>query len=123
MQKGELGFNKENILYANASHPGAVNTDQQEQAVEAYGTLGKIGVKATRPFMADPVKTGCKSALWAATSNEVIDEGVTGEYVVPEKKVTSPSSQAQDVQLQENLWGLTVKVLKEKLGAGYKVEL
>ncbi|KAL9101773.1 MAG: hypothetical protein Q9187_009201, partial [Circinaria calcarea] len=46
MDAGKLGFNISNTLYANATHPGGVSTDQQQQAVEAYGTLGKVLVAA-----------------------------------------------------------------------------
>jgi len=120
-QSGLLGFSGSPSTlespYANATHPGAVKTDQQEQAIEAYGTLGKIGVKATRPFMKDPVDQGCRSALFAATSKDVVKEGIWGEYIVPDRKVTEPSSQAKDEALQERLWGLTEKLLDEKLGS------
>lgn len=120
MDTGALGFaphaGKENILYANATHPGAVSTDQQQQAAEAYGTLGKVAVAASRPLMADPVKQGCRSALFAATAEEVVNEGIVGEYIVPDRKVTAPSSLAQDVRLGESLWKLSVEILKEKLG-------
>ena len=120
MDDGALGFEKydgkEGILYANATHPGGVKTDQQQQAVEAYGTLGKIGVAAVRPFMKDPVKAGCRSALYAAASPEVIEKGIVGEYIIPDKKVTEPSAQAQDVELGESLWALSIETLREKLG-------
>ena len=120
MDDGKLGFKKydgkENILYANATHPGVVETDQQEQAVEAYGKLGKVGVAATRPFMKDPVKTGCRSALYAATSPEVVEQGISGQYIIPDKKITDPSTKAQDTNLGERLWSLSISLLMEKLG-------
>lgn len=37
--------------------------------------------------------------------------------IVPDRKVTSPSSQSQDTQLQENLWRLTEQILVDKLGS------
>lgn len=60
MENNEPGFQspKYNGPWINATHPGGVNTDQQEQAVEAYGTKGKLGVKAVRPFLKDPVDEG-----------------------------------------------------------------
>ena len=67
--------------WVNAVHPGGVSTDQQEQAVDAYGTKGKIGVKAVRPFLKDPTDEGCRPALFAATSEEVVKEGLQGQYV------------------------------------------
>lgn len=67
--------------WINATHPGAVATDQLEQAVDAYGTLGKIGVKGMKPFMKDPVDEGCRPALFAATSEDIMKEGIQGQYV------------------------------------------
>lgn len=102
--------------WINATHPGAVSTDQQKQAVDAYGTLGKIGVAVTRPFMKDPVKEGCKPALFAATSEDVVKEKIQGQYIVPDRKATEPSNQAKDEKLALNLWNLTKQVLESKIG-------
>ena len=85
LQRGELGCDPEKLKqvgpWINATHPGAVKTDQQDQAVEAYGTLGKIGVKMVRPFMKDPVDEGCRSILFAATSEDVVTERIQGMYM------------------------------------------
>lgn len=137
-QHGRLGFKPEQLKaqgpWMNATHPGAVSTDQQEQAIDAYGKLGQVGVAMTRPFMKDPESQGCRSALFAATSEEVEKEKIQGEYVssessrplhqpwtyilqiVPDKKVTKPSQTALDGVLQENLWKLTFDILRTKLG-------
>ena len=93
-----------------------MKTDQQDQAVEAYGTLGKLGVAAVRPFMKDPVDEGCRSILFAATSPVIVDEDIWGQYIVPDRKVTKPSSDKEDEQIQENLWKLTEQLLTERLG-------
>ncbi|MCJ1366890.1 hypothetical protein MMC16_006021 [Acarospora aff. strigata] len=118
---GQLGFKqhagKENILYANATHPGAVSTDQQKQAEDAYGTAGTVMVALTRPMMADPVKQGCRPALFAATSEDVVNEGIVGAYIVPDRKVTSVTSQAENEELGENMWKLSLDILKQKLGS------
>ncbi|CAL8577106.1 hypothetical protein XPA_002952 [Xanthoria parietina] len=83
MEDNQPGFQspKDTGPWVIATHPGGVNTDQQEQAVDAYGTIGKIGVKAIRPFMKDPVDQGCRSALFAATSEDVVKEKLQGQYV------------------------------------------
>lgn len=113
LQAGMYGPGK---IYVNATHPGGVSTDQQEQAVEAYGTLGKIGVAAVRPLLSDPVKTGCRSALFAATAREVVEEDISGQYIVPDCKVTKPSKQAMDEALGEQLWTLGEQLLREQFG-------
>ncbi|EON66148.1 hypothetical protein W97_05391 [Coniosporium apollinis CBS 100218] len=114
---GDLGFNKAAQAgpYINATHPGAVSTDQQEQAIEAYGKAAKLGVKIMRPFMKSPEEEGCRPMLFAATSEDVVKEGINGAYIVPDRKVTDPSKQAQDEELGEQLWRLTEQILSEKL--------
>lgn len=102
--------------WINATHPGGVKTGQQDQAVEAYGMLGKVGVGAVRPFMKDPVDEGCRPALFAATGEDIVKEKIQGEYIVPDRKVTDVSKQAKDEKLALNLWKLTKEVLEMKIG-------
>ncbi|KAI1757362.1 hypothetical protein F4782DRAFT_526122 [Xylaria castorea] len=89
--RGELGLTPDRAPWINATHPGAV----------AYGTLGKIGAKAVRPFMKDPVDGGCRPMLFAATSDAVVKEKIDGAYTVPDRKVADPGTQALDEELQE----------------------
>ncbi|KAL4984727.1 hypothetical protein BDW68DRAFT_180372 [Aspergillus falconensis] len=117
--KGQLGFDQktETGPWMNATHPGAVSTDQQKQAEDAYGVLGKAGVAIVRPFMKGPVDQGCRPALFAATGEDVVKDAIQGQYIVPDRSPTSPSSEAQNHELQENLWKLTEKILVDKLGS------
>ncbi|KAM0228210.1 hypothetical protein ACHAP5_012005 [Fusarium lateritium] len=116
-QHGQLGMQPGKGPWINATHPGGVKTDQQEQAIDAYGTLGKVGVALVRPFMKDPLDEGCRPILFAATSDAIKDEKIDGSYIVPDRKVTDPTSQALDEGLSEQLWTLTEKILKDKLGS------
>ncbi|KAK4544081.1 hypothetical protein LTR36_004579 [Oleoguttula mirabilis] len=114
--EGKFGLTPGQAPYFLAVHPGGVSTDQPKQAEEAYGTLGKIGVAAVRPFMKDPVEQGCRPALFAATSPEVVSEKLDGAYIIPDRKVTEVASNAMDEALQERCLKLTETVLAEKLG-------
>jgi len=78
IKAGEFGQVTEStgLPWINATHPGGVITDQQDQAIEAYGTAGKVGVKAVRPFMKDPVAEGCRPALFAAASPDIAKEQI-----------------------------------------------
>ena len=118
--KSNLGFDPQGIArlhpWINATHPGAVKTDQQDQAVEAYGTMGKIGVKAVQPFMKDPIEEGCRPALFAATSDDVVKERIQGQYIMPDRKVADVSNQAKDGETGARLWKLTEDILSSKLG-------
>lgn len=37
--------------------------------------------------------------------------------IVPDRKVTDPSKQAQDEELGESLWRLSEQIIQEKLGS------
>src|SRR2546423_1214302 len=100
------------LLETKTTHPSGVQIDQQKQAEEAFGTLDKIGVAVVKTLIKDPVAHGCKTALWAAASPEVEEGNVNGQYIVPDKKATEPSSQAKDPQLAERLWALCESILK-----------
>ncbi len=112
----KLGLKAGQAPWINATHPGGVVTDQQEQAIEAYGTMGKLGVKAVRPFMKDPMDEGCRPALYAATAMQVGSQPIDGEYIVPDCKVTDVSKEGKDEHLSENLWRLTETILRDQLG-------
>lgn len=117
--KNELGFKEQGMAtgpWIIATHPGGVSTDQPEQAVDAYGTLGKIGVTVIRPFMKDPIDSGCRPALFAATSEDVVKEGMQGVYIVPDRKVEEPSKEARNEELGDALWMLTERLLMDRVG-------
>ncbi|KAI4121229.1 MAG: hypothetical protein LQ338_006484 [Usnochroma carphineum] len=118
MEENQPGFQSPKATgpWVLATHPGGVSTDQQQQAIEAYGTKGKVGVAAVKPFLKDPIDEGCRPALFAATSDDVVKEKIQGQYIVPDRKVTEPSNQAKNVELGENLWRLSEQILQEKLG-------
>lgn len=81
LNDGRLGPGEVANIFANATHPGAVNTTQPDQAEEAYGLLGKVATPIVRTFMKDPITDGCLPALFAATAEDVKKENITGQYV------------------------------------------
>jgi len=129
LDSGELGFTQspsQRLVIVNATHPGGVKTPQQDQMPAAYGeTAGKLITKMVRPLMTDPIKHGCRSALFAATSPEMVEgEGVHGQYIMPDKKISEVSKQGQDDAMARRLWDLSIGLLREKVGAldyGYAV--
>ena len=117
LEKGELGSGMSKGPWINATHPGGVKTDQPQQAIDAYGSATKIAVKLMSPFMADPIEEGCRPALFAATADAIVQDKVQGQYIVPDRKISEPSSQAQDDALGEQLWKTMVGILETKLGS------
>lgn len=116
-RQSKFGLSPGRPPYFICTHPGGVSTDQPKQAEEAYGTKGSIGVKMVRPFMKDPVKQGCRPALFAATSPEVVEgQGLDGKYIVPDRKVTDTSKNSKDEGLQDACLRLVEGCLVGKFG-------
>ena len=118
---GEFGFaqsSSHRLVLINATHPGGVKTPQQDQMPAAYGeTAGKVIAKMARPLMTDPIKHGCRSGLFAATSLEMVEgEGVHGQYIMPDKKISEVSKKGQDDAMAKRLWDLSIGLLREKVG-------
>ncbi|EIW82789.1 NAD(P)-binding protein [Coniophora puteana RWD-64-598 SS2] len=103
-------------IYALAVHPGAVHTGQQDQFKEAYGALfGTVAKAVSVPFMRNP-EQGSLCALWAATS-DAIDKNVQQGYYFTDPGVPGQlNSQADDEKLGENLYHLSERLVREKLG-------
>jgi len=103
-------------VYAISVHPGAVNTDMQEQWKDAYpGLTGKIAAQATYAIGRDP-EQGSYSALYAATSPEIEEKGWNGVYLQDPGKLGKESEQASDSKLGAALWDLSERLVKEKVG-------
>jgi len=106
-------------------HPGAVGTEQQSSATDAYPVLGKV-LEYVAPVVFMSKEQGAESALWAATEPG-LGKGprraeVQGRYFTEAYgKTGTESSQAQDPAMAARFWDLCVKALKEK--GNYTVKL
>jgi hypothetical protein len=92
--------------------------EQQYGAIEAYGALGQVVNAASRVLFMTP-QQGSESALYAVTSPKVVERWseLQGAYITEaDGKVGTETEQAKDDQLAKNLWELSCKVLKDKIG-------
>jgi len=103
-------------IYALATHPGAVHTEQQDQFKDAYGQLfGTLLKTATIPFMRNP-EQGSLSTLWAASNPDVETHNLNGEYITDPGKWGGESEQGKDWQLADNLWKLSTELVTQNAG-------
>lgn len=104
-------------VYVLTTHPGAAHTGQQDQSKEAYGKVfGGVMKVAVIPFMRSPDQ-GSLSTLWAAVADDVTDgQKWQGKYLTDPGEDGKESTAARDGELEENLWGLSEKLVNEKLG-------
>lgn len=88
----------------------------QDQWKAAYpGVTGHLISAAMKSVGRNP-EQGAFSALWALTAPEITEKDQNGAYFVDPGKQGSPSSQAKDPELGKNLWELSERIVKEKLG-------
>ncbi len=94
---------------ANCIHPGSVNTNmgKNERGV------GILLFRAFKPFMRSP-KKGADTLVYLAASPDV--QGRTGEYFI-DREVATPSKQAYDGTLREQLWEASEELTNLKSAA------
>ncbi|CAG8113434.1 unnamed protein product [Penicillium nalgiovense] len=113
--------NNDNI-YALSVHPGAVNTAMQQQWKEAFpGLFGELLTTAMLTIGRD-VEQGCFSALYAATSPEIVEKDWNGYYFTDPGQPGKESSQASDPGLGSALWYLSEIIINDRLGEGSLVD-
>ena len=66
------------------------------------------------PLVLKNSKQGALTALFAATSHQVEERGITGEYIVPPGKVGGVASLAKDLRRQQALWELSESFLQQR---------
>jgi hypothetical protein len=88
----------------------------QEQWKDAYpGITGKLLNWTMLTFGRD-VKQGSYSALWALTSDKIVKENMNGWYFSDPDTPGKESAQASDPALGTALFGLSERIVREKLG-------
>jgi len=103
-------------VYILSVHPGAVNTEMQQQWKDAYpGILGKVLSNGMLAFGRDAVQ-GSYSALYAALSPEVVEKGWNGAYFSDPATLGGESAQACDTNLATALWELSERMVKRIVG-------
>lgn len=97
-------------------HPGAVNTEMQNQWEDAYPGFKGFIAKHLALFTGRSIVQGCYSGLWAALSPEVPKNDWNGAYFSDPATLGKESAQGQDVNLATALWELSERMIKRIVG-------
>ena len=96
-----------NNITVNCLHPGFVKTGFGKNNT---GVIGII-IKSLMSLFAIRVEEGAETIIYLATSDNV--KNISGEYFY-ESKVNKPSNFAENNKSADNLWDLSIKILKNK---------
>jgi hypothetical protein len=66
------------------------------------------------PLVLKNSNQGALTALYAATSHQVEERGITGAYIVPPGKVGGVASLAKDLYRQQALWEFSESFLQRR---------
>lgn len=120
-------------LFVNSIHPGVVKTAQQDGVLETYGdklkevlgdgTLGNAASSAlegmnhvARATLMKDSPEGALSALYAATSPEVLEKKLSGEYIVPNGTVQQADKRALEEGFQDRYYALVKECIEQGYG-------
>lgn len=70
------------------------------------------------PLVLMTSKQGALTALYAATSHEIEERSIRGEYIVPPRKVDGVAALAKDLGRQRALWEVSEEILRQR---GYDI--
>lgn len=120
-------------VFINSVHPGVVKTAQQDGALETYENIikntvgdGVVGQAASaalgaanytaRELMMKDTPEGALSSLFAATSPEVKEKGLNGEYIVPNGHTQQADKRALDTNYQDACWNVIQECIEKDVG-------
>ncbi|CAO3613501.1 unnamed protein product [Cunninghamella blakesleeana] len=102
-------------VYVNCNHPGVVRSELTRHIMSTTSVLTTIYNKAFTITTED----GALTQLYLATSPEVEEKKIKGEYFVPFGEKATPSCASTSEKNAKELWDFTEKLLKEKI-PGYE---
>lgn len=101
-------------VFVNIAHPGVVNTELTRHSSASFGGFVSRLVQIFTFLVAMKPATGALTQLYLATSPEIANRNIRGQYFVPTAHAIQPSPYGRDEKLQEKLWTFTETLVQEK---------
>jgi NAD(P)-dependent dehydrogenase (short-subunit alcohol dehydrogenase family) len=101
-------------IFVNSLNPGAVNTELLRHWPEFIIRPMKALLKVIPEIMLFSPDTACLTQLYAATAPAVLEQGITGKYLVPIAQVCDTSVHAHNASLQKALWQFSEDLLADR---------
>lgn len=109
-------------VYVNSFYPGNIPTEAMDAWKDMIGNVGGSAFKTAFQYVGHTPEDAAATAMYLATSPDVVAKGIKGKYFVPIAQEEQPSLVAQDKDLQKNLWYWSDSKVAETLGKGWQNE-
>jgi NAD(P)-dependent dehydrogenase (short-subunit alcohol dehydrogenase family) len=106
-------------VYANSIFPGNIPTEAMDTWKSLFGLVG-AAFKGVWHVLGQSLEDAAASAIYAATSPEVVTRNQKGAYLIPIATEDEPSKLAQDPDLARNLWYWCDDKVTKALGKGWQ---
>ncbi|RHZ89865.1 hypothetical protein Glove_9g263 [Diversispora epigaea] len=101
-------------VYVNSVHPGIVRTELTRNLKDSMGLIVKPIEMVLGLFMIS-AEEGAITSLYCATSPEIIEKNLRGQYFVPAGKLSKPEKLGTDENLALKLWKYSEELINKKL--------
>ncbi|KAI8820936.1 hypothetical protein BJ741DRAFT_542203 [Chytriomyces cf. hyalinus JEL632] len=109
----ELAARYPHKLLVNAVHPGLVATDLIRTEPGTLLHFAAPILRALMPLFALTAEKGASATLYAATSKDVLEQRITGKYMIPHGVVSNDYNPiADDADLAKRLWDFSEDVCR-----------
>jgi NAD(P)-dependent dehydrogenase (short-subunit alcohol dehydrogenase family) len=103
-------------VYVNALHPGAVDTGlirHYSVVIARFSTVLANLILRVAPYLLWDPETACLTQLFAATSPEIQQKNIRGQYLTPIARFGRPLPISADEKRQEQLWAFTESLISK----------
>jgi len=107
-------------VYANCFFPGNIPTEAMDTWKDLFGTIAGTAMKTAFRFMGQSPTQAAATAIYLATSPEVVKKDQKGKYFIPIATEDKTSEIAQDKDLAINLWYWCDDKVTKALGKGWE---
>ncbi len=107
-------------VYANCFFPGNIPTEAMDTWKDLFGTVAGTTMKTAFRFLGQSATQAAATAVYLATSPEVVKKDQRGKYFVPIATEEKTSAIAEDKDLARNLWYWCDDKVTKALGKGWE---
>ncbi|KAI9875306.1 MAG: hypothetical protein M1830_008641 [Pleopsidium flavum] len=108
-----------NNVYVNCFFPGNIPTEAMDTWKQLFGPLGYL-MKGTFWILGQSTTDAAATAIFLASSQEVVRGDMKGKYFIPIATEDKTSKIAEDMDLARNLWYYSDSKVAETLGKDWQ---
>lgn len=112
---------QEKSIYVNSLHPGVVKTEIGRNLSQSKAWVVSYVFRVFLKFFTCTPEKGARTSVYVASSPDIEEKKLTGDYFVPPGKLSKSHAITQDEILQKKLWDFSMEACKSYLPASFSL--